>query len=251
MVSIEKATEYILGIITENEVVKKFPAEFIQESALWIRSWFLKEDPTSEKILTNPAKSAVAKKAILESKLEDLQTNPQFNQELAAKLKIFEAHKSRILNVIDNSDLEVQGKFHVGNTGNAHHTSNYDEENVIKGSKIKVGGDFRLGNDIVQGNKTEVHHHHHMPVQPANTPTSTTKAALHQLLHENKIGEVIKHLLEKTNKTDSSLYNTISLLSARFHSINSEEQCGTTYKSDENVERNRIRNSLMQVIEQF
>ncbi len=252
MFSIEKATEYILGIITENEVIKKFPAEFIHESAIWIRSWFLKDDETSAKILINPAKSEVAKKAILESKLEDLQDNPQFNQELAAKLQIFEAHKKRSLNVIDHSDIEVQGKFHVGNTGNKSSTGNYDEENVIKGSKVKViNGDFRVGNDIIQGNKTEVHNHHHSPVQKVHLPNLTPKAVLHQLLTENKISEVIQRLLDKTRQIDDTLYNTVMLLSARFHHINSETQIGTAYKSDEQVELARIRNSLVQVIEQL
>ena len=30
---------------------------------------------------------------------------------------------------------------------------NYDEKNIIKGSTIKAGGDFRLGDDVVSGNQ--------------------------------------------------------------------------------------------------
>jgi hypothetical protein len=249
MFSIEKATEYILGMMTENEVIKKFPAEFIHESAIWIRSWFLKDDPTTEKILTNPKKAEIIKKAIIEGKLEDLQDNVQFVQELAAKLNVFEGHKSRLLNVIDQSDLDVQGKFHIGNTGVNAASGNYDEKNVIKGSKIKVGGDFRLGDDLVQGNKTEVHNHYHAPLPAKNAPVLVEKATLHKLLRENKLGEVINRLLERTDGNDNTLYSTVSLLSARFYQINSEEQLGTAYKSDANVERNKIRNGLIQVIE--
>jgi hypothetical protein len=42
---IQKATDFIFGIVLEDETVKSFPKEFVSESAKWIRSWFLKDDP--------------------------------------------------------------------------------------------------------------------------------------------------------------------------------------------------------------
>ena len=43
---LETATKYVLDLITENEELKKFPKEFVNESVKWVKSWFLKpEDP--------------------------------------------------------------------------------------------------------------------------------------------------------------------------------------------------------------
>ena len=45
---------------------------------------------------------------------------------------------------IDDSEIDVKGNFRQGNTGSIS-TSNADETNVIKRSKITVTGDFIQG----------------------------------------------------------------------------------------------------------
>ena len=141
------AAEYVLGIITENEDVKKFPKEFVGESIKWVKSWFLTpEDPRNTAKLEDPNKAIEVKKDIIDDKLMDLQSNPVFMQELAAKLQIYNAEKLKLLNVIDDSEIDVKGNFRQGNTGSIS-TSNADETNVIKRSKITVTGDFIQGDD--------------------------------------------------------------------------------------------------------
>jgi hypothetical protein len=66
MFSIEKATEYILTTLNNQDSIQKCPAAFRTESATWIHAWLLKGDPINEKILTNPAKSEITKKDLLE-----------------------------------------------------------------------------------------------------------------------------------------------------------------------------------------
>lgn len=80
MALIETATAYILGIITENEEVKKFSKDFVSASMKWIRSWFLEDDPKVAAKLNDVSKSDDYKKAVIEAKLEDLEGNEVFKR---------------------------------------------------------------------------------------------------------------------------------------------------------------------------
>lgn len=148
MALLETATQYILDLLIENEELKKFPKEFTDEAVKWVKSWFLKpEDPRTNAKLEDPGKSIEVKKDIIQDKLEDLKDNPQFIKELTERLAAFEQQKSRIKNMVSDSDIEVQGSVYIGDKGRTS-GDHYDEKNVIKGSNIKAGGDFRLGDDI-------------------------------------------------------------------------------------------------------
>ena len=150
MASIESAvaTAYILNIITENEEVKKFPKEFVSASMRWISSWFLEDDPKIVAKLNDATRSEESKKTLIESKLEDLEGNAVFQQELAEKLQAYTQHKARLKNVIENADIEADGSVWIGDKGNVS-DGEFDEKNVIKGGKIKAGKDFRLGDDLI------------------------------------------------------------------------------------------------------
>jgi len=144
---ITKATEYILSILTEDETVKHFPKEFVAESAKWVRSWFLKDDPKTEPKLQDPNRNPENKKGVIEAKLEDMLENPQFKAALEQQLAAFEQQKTRLKNVVDKSDIDVKGNVHIGDKGSSS-GDNYDEKNVIKGGTVKADGDFRLGDDV-------------------------------------------------------------------------------------------------------
>jgi hypothetical protein len=144
MALLQTAAEYILGILVQNEEVKKFPKEFLDESVKWVKSWFLTpEDPTSTKILSNPDKTESSKKDIIEAKLEDLQNNATFMKELEAKLQVYSTQK-RIKNVLDHVEVKTKTDIHIGDK-TASLNDNYDEKNVVKGGKIETEGGFRLG----------------------------------------------------------------------------------------------------------
>ena len=144
MAILETATAYILGIITENEEVKKFPTDFVSASMRWIRSWFLEDDPKMAAKMADVARSEESKKTLIESKLEDLEGNVAFQQELAEKLQVYAQHKARIKNVIENAEIEAEGDVWIGDKDNVFEGA-FDEKNVVKGGKIKAGKDFRLG----------------------------------------------------------------------------------------------------------
>ena len=252
MFSLATAAEYILGIITENEEVKKFPKEFIRESVKWVKSWFLTpEDPRNTAKLQDPNKSIEVKKDIIDDKLAELQSNAVFMKELETKMQQYAAEKRKLLNVIDDSDIDVKGNFRQGNTGGAVQ-SDADEKNVIKRSKIKVGGDFRQGDDIQQGH-TIVNNHYHgvSPSSSRATPPqySSIKAELKTLLTKGKTDEVIERLLDITEKTDKDAHNTVSLLSGQINRLNNQENNGIIGFSDATTQRNRLSHSLMNVID--
>jgi len=148
MALIEKAAEYILNILTEDETVKNFPKEFVAASAKWIRSWFLKDDPKTEAKIIDANRSPENKKGVIEAKLEDALENPAFKAALEQQLAAFEHQKSSLKkNVVDKANIDVKGNVHIGDKGTSS-GDNYDEKNVLKGGTIKTGGDFRMGDDV-------------------------------------------------------------------------------------------------------
>jgi len=145
---LETATKYILNLLTENEELKKFPKEFINEAVIWVKSWFLiPEDPKTNAKLEDPNKSIEVKKDIIQDKLENLKDNPEFMTALAERLAAFEQQRARFKNVVSNADIDVKGNVHIGDKGSVL-SDHYDEKNIIKGGTIKSGGDFRLGDDV-------------------------------------------------------------------------------------------------------
>jgi hypothetical protein len=144
MALIETATAYILGIITENEEVKKFPKDFVSASMKWIGSWFLKDDPKAAAKLNDVSKSDDYKKAVIESKLENLEGNEVFQKELAEKLQAYSKHKITRKNMVEDADIEVDGGVWIGDKESGSDNV-FDEKNIVKGGSVKAGKDFRLG----------------------------------------------------------------------------------------------------------
>jgi hypothetical protein len=147
MATLETATAYILGIITENEEVKKFPKDFVSASMKWIRSWFLENDPVTKSIVENPALPEAVKGPVIEAKLKTLEGNSIFMQELTAKLQEFSQHQASSKNVIEKSNITAEGSVHIGDLGNNPNDS-FTEKNIVKDSTIKAGKDFRLGDGV-------------------------------------------------------------------------------------------------------
>lgn len=250
---IETATQYILGLLTENEELKKFPKEFIDASVTWVKSWFLvPEDPKTNAKLEDPNKSTEIKRDIIEDKLANLQGNAQFIRELTERLAAFDQHKSRLKNVVSDADIDVQGDVHIGDKGSAS-GDHYDEKNVIKGSNIKAGGDFRLGDDVVSGNQNVQIVHNYFGggkgTEKALPQHPNKKSALKALLAKEKTADLIEELLDLTEGSDEN--NTVLLLSARLTRINSQEHKGVITNSEAGIERNKINAALSSLIDQL
>ncbi len=145
MALLETATEYILGILAENEEVKKFNKEFLEESVKWVKSWFLKpEDPVTSTILSDKTQLEAVKKSVIDAKLKSLSSDDNFMKELEAKLQVYSAQKSPIKNVLDHVDIKTKTDIHIGDK-TVSSNDNFVEKNVVKGGKIETEGGFHLG----------------------------------------------------------------------------------------------------------
>jgi hypothetical protein len=192
------------------------------------------------------------KKAVIETKLEDMLEDATFKAALEQQLAAFEQHKVRLKNVVTESDIDVKGSVHIGDKGNSS-GDNYDEKNVIKGSTIKAGGDFRLGDDVVSGNQNVniVHNYFNGGKGNEKTPPqySSVKSELKTLLSKEKTDEVIERLLDLTEADDKDAHNTVLLLSARLKRINSQEHKGIISNGEAGIERNKINAALASLID--
>jgi hypothetical protein len=246
---LETATKYVLDLLTENEELKKFPKEFVNESVKWVKSWFLTpEDPKANAKLEDPNKSIEVKKDIIQDKLADLNENPQFVKELTEKLKGFEQQRARLKNVVTDADIDVKGSVHIGDKGTSS-GDNYDEKNVIKGGSIKAGGDFRLGDDVVSGNQNVqiVHNYFGNHKAGGNAPPqySSLKTHLQQLIKKEKIEEALELFMDEAEKQGLDCFDELLLLSARFNRAQKNERKGT---DNPQTERNRINDALVTLI---
>lgn len=243
-----KALNYIVGIVTENEEVKKFPKDFVTASMQWVRTWFLVDDPKAEAKLNDPQRSEESKRTIIESKLEDLQDNPTFMKELAEHLAAFEAQKAKQKNVLSDTDVDVKGSIHIGDKGGAG-SDGYDQKNIVKDSTIKAGGDFRLGDDIISGNEqVNITHNYYGKSKEDSPQSSTPHAELRVLLRQGQLAAVITQLLDLTEKTDKSAYDTALLLSGQYSHLQEKETRQLLDNTTATIERNRLSNALLSVI---
>jgi hypothetical protein len=142
MITLDTALDYLLSVVTENEEVKKFPKDFVTASMQWIRSWFLIDDPVSSSIVDNATMPEVAKKAVLEAKLNALKDNPEFMKELEAKMAEFSTHRERVKNIV-NERIDVKGNVRIGDKS-VGSNDNYDKKNIVN-APITTEGDFHLG----------------------------------------------------------------------------------------------------------
>ena len=277
---LETAAKYILDLLTENEELKKFPKEFVNESVKWVKSWFLKpEDPKNTAKLEDPNKSIEVKKDIIQDKLEDLQSNAQFQKELTERLAAFEQQKGKLKNIVGkNAEIDSDGDVVVGDTGGSIQ-DNYDQKNIvegkIKGKNVRIGDSVQVINnypsideskfitrkeieDVAQDLKNwkpidfvpldnEIAKLSKF-VNNMDTPQyPTKKAALKALIAKEKTAAVIEELLDLTEGKDDN--NTILLLSARLNRIQSQENKGIISNSEAGIERNKIIHALNSVID--
>lgn len=215
MAILEAAAAFVLDILAQNEEVKKFQKEFLDESARWVKSWFLTpEDPRANAKLTDPEKPLAVKQDIIADKLEVLQNDPLFMQELAGKLQAFTAEKARIKNAVTNSS-------------------------------VNAGRDVRIGDD-----HTVINHHYYAPApQSGNRPGApdpALKTELKSLIARGKTKEVVNRLLDIT---DGETSDTIHLISEQMSRLATREMQGIISYQEATLERNKLTRSLLEVLD--
>ena len=231
---IATATAFILDTLIQSEEVKKFPKDFTDASVKWIRSWFLKDDPkTEEKI--NSDKSRDYKEAIVEGKVEELMTNPQFEQELKAILQEWQQQVATVQNTINR-------------------------QNTLENSSIQSGRDVRIGDENFQaGGSINITNNYGGPAasaEPSMAQISRPTAPLEviQKLREhiayNRVKEAIDQLL-LISTGHSDFQNLVLAQSSSFEQLRYQEMIGSISTSEANVESSKIISRILKLISEL
>jgi hypothetical protein len=246
---LEKALDYLVGIVTENEEVKKFPKDFVTASMQWIRKWFLIDDPVTTSIVENPALPEAVKKPVIEAKLNTLKDNPDFMKELEERLKTFEVQKIKQKGVVENSNIEVQGNVHIGDTG-ASSSMDIDQKNIVKGSTIKAGGDFRLGDDVIANNQqVNITHNYYTKTIAAHARSNAAQNLdkIQQHIAEGNTRKAIDALLDKPD-LEPTQQTQVLMLSGRLSQLDRQVNMGIIEHSNASIERARINNAVLSLL---
>ncbi len=120
-------------------------------------------------------------------------------------------------------------------------------KNVIKGSKINVGGNLHLG-DIVNINELSAAPKEE---EEAEVPpiSSTLIENIRQLIVDNKVKESLEQLLIHTKAHDQDLYNMVVLHAQRWNKLKNDQAKGVIEQSDASVISNRIVNNLLGILD--
>lgn len=244
MALLEKAIDYVIDMVTENEEVKQFPKDFVTASAQWIRTWFLVDDAVTSSVLQNPELPEAVKKPVVEAKLNTLKDKPEFVEELKAQLARYEEQKANIQNLNENSGVQA-GRDNIENN-----------QNSAIGSSISAGRDVRFGdeNNNISGNNIQINNNYfgNKPNEPENSKTPTALAQeVTNFLRRGQTTEAIGCLLEGTEKSNRYIYEDALLLSARNARLAMQERRGVVSSSDANTERNRINAAIGNLLDEL
>lgn len=89
-----------------------------------------------------------AKEKVIAAKLPKLMENEAFRSEMEAWVGKLKAAGISGKSIVSGADVDVVGNIHVGDTNaDADQSRKHKRENILENSKIKVGDNFRLGND--------------------------------------------------------------------------------------------------------
>lgn len=253
MAHLEAATEFVLGIISQNEGMENPSNDFVTASMTWIRSSFLTDDPITSTILENKDLPEMVKKTVLEAKLKTLENNPYFTKALNEKLQAFLHYKAHLKKVFDSSEMGVKGN--TNSEDNAHPPSdNYDE---IQSRSLKASEDFGLHVDTLQGsrnapiNNSRYHNNTYSSGEKAPPQYQSIKSDLKNLLLKGNTAVVIQSLLDAPDNKNEDVYNTILILSAKLNRVLEQKKKGNIGADETAIERNKINGALTMLIDDF
>lgn len=75
------------------------------------------------------------------------------------------------------------------------------------------------------------------------------KSELKDLVAQNKTPIVFNRLLDHIERQDEGMYNNVLLLFGQFNRLNDKENASLVSFADANIERNRLNNALINVID--
>jgi len=217
----------------------------------WIRSWFLKDDPSAEVVVNLPGNEE-AKTKIIEAKLPKPLEDPRFVEELKSRVKEFEQQIIRVKNLIDEkSEIEAGGSVTIGDKGTAKNDDGYTQKNIVKG-KIKAGKDVHIGDTHYRAgdNFNIVNNYFQHSSAGVAVPTAALaglKEELRKLVAKGNSGASIAQLIELSGQSED-FQNTTIHLSGRWSELSRQRNSGTLSVADATLERARIDVAVLELI---
>ncbi len=251
---LEAAKKYVLSLLLENEEVKNFPKDFTTAAVQWIRSWFLKDDPSAE-VVVNLSGNEEAKTKIIEAKLPQLLEDPRFVEELKSKLGEYEQRINRVKNLVDEkSEIDAGGSVTIGDKGKAQADDGYTQKNIVKG-KVKAGKDVHIGDTHYRAgdNFNIVNNYFQHPsagVAMPVTALASLKEELRKLVAKGNSGAAIAQLMDLSGQTED-FQNTAIHLSGRWSELTRQRNNSTLSVADATLERARIDVAVLELIKEL
>ena len=252
MAHLEVATEFVLGIICQNEEDKNQTSDFVATSMKWIRSSFLTNDPITSTILENKDLPESVKKHVLEAKLKILEGNPHFKKAFSERLQAFIRYKARIIGIASTA----VGNTYTDDNNNAPN-DNFYEKTIVKNSAIKENEDFHLGNVRIQAKEntpignSPYRKNTYLNGEKAPLPYQKIKSELKSFLEKGKTRAVIQSLLDAIENRDVEVCNTLLIQSARFDRLLELKKKGVMGKEEANSESHKINMALAGIIDYY
>lgn len=139
---------YVVKAFSDNEEAKQFKTSIFGGFVKWVRPFFIVDDVASEAVLTSDEIPVATKEKVIAAKLPKLMENEAFRTEMEAWAGKLKAAGVSGKSIVSGADVDVIGNIHVGDTNaDAGQRGKHKRENIVENSKIKGGGDFRIGND--------------------------------------------------------------------------------------------------------
>lgn len=247
----EKATTFAISLLTDQEDFRKLPKEFTTNSYRWLIEWFLNDEPTLEPVLVAKEETLIKTK-VIELKMTKLFEKEQFAKEMSKRLADYEGFKNTLFipssrtkdsntslsnskNVITDSNIQVGGSMHIGDVNKHNH-----------GPKIHHNGD----GDIVMGNKVT-----NISVGTSDNLKGSSghniQAQIQALLAKDDTEDAITLLTEYTEINRSELLNDVYLQSGRYNALKKKELRGVLSEQEINIEMNKIRTALFDLLKKI
>jgi hypothetical protein len=139
---------YVVKAFSDNEEAKQFKTDIFGGFVKWVRPLFLVDDVASEAVLTSDEMPVATKEKVIAAKLPKLMEDEALRSEMEAWVSKLKAAGISGKSIVSGADVDVVGNIRVGDTNaDAGQSGKHKRENIVENSKIKGGGDFRLGND--------------------------------------------------------------------------------------------------------
>ncbi|MFN4080878.1 MAG: hypothetical protein ACK4NS_08245, partial [Saprospiraceae bacterium] len=149
-------------------------------------------------------------------------------------------------------DIDASGSVRIGDSGPISDAGTGDK-NIVRDTKIRAGGDFRLGDDIAIGNQNvQITHNYytHTPPPPDSAPRPASpdlRERVEEAISMGHTDEAIK-LMRQAAHLKARDEDAVTLLSGRYRIVQRQLNQGLLSEQEANREIARISKALLDLL---